>query len=241
MDSALAPDLKFIGPPLSEGPLPAIFYFALSAHDSLNLDPFNQPVNEWKKHPVRVFSIDLPAHGPGDDKMEAMNVWAEQLRKDPEGYFEPFFFRFGAVLELLSGVIDKDNIAVAGLSRGGFIATHLAARFPMIKQVLAFAPATKLIELKGFPPEASRHDLVNLIPKLGHVNLKFFIGNHDILVSTQDAFEFCRDLAEYKFQNGERSPSVNFSMYPSIGHKGHGTSPAIFEDGAKWLIARLNF
>ncbi len=240
MDSFLAPDLQFVGPPLSDGPLPAVFYFALSAHDSLHLDPFNQPVTEWKKYPMRVFSINLPAHGPNEDKMEAMGVWAEQLRKDAEGYFEPFFFRFGAVLKELSGVIDLDNIAVAGLSRGGFIATHLAARYPIIKSVLGFAPATKLIELKGFPPEASQHDLVHLIPRLTQVRLKLYIGNHDILVSTQDAFEFCRDLADHKFQSGERSPRVEFEMYPCIGHKGHGTPPNIFADGAKWLVNTLN-
>ena len=238
MASSFAPDLQFIGPPLSDGPLPAIFYFALSAHDSLHLDPFNQPVEAWKKHPVRVFSIDLPAHGPGEDKMEAMSVWAKQLTHDPVGYFEPFFFRFGEVLKELAPYIDADNIAVAGLSRGGFIATHLAARFPVIKSVLGFAPATKLIELKGFPSEASQHDLVHLIPKLKHITLKFYIGNHDILVNTQDAWEFCRDLAEHKFQNGERSPQVYFSMYPSIGHRGHGTPPGVFQEGAQWLITQ---
>lgn len=235
MHNQLAPDLQYVGPSLENGPLPAIFYLALSAHDSLHLDPFNQPVAHWKKHPVRIFSIDLLAHGPGEDKIKAMEAWAEGLKSNLN-YFEAFFLRFGAVLQQLSGVIDPHRIAVAGLSRGGFMAAHLAARFPSIQTVLGFAPATKLMELKGFPVEANRYDLIHLIPLLTKVRLKFFIGNRDILVDTTSAYEFCHKLAGHKFEQGERSPQVEFSMFPSIGHKGHGTPPEIFKEGAHWVL-----
>lgn len=239
MSNSLAPDLQFIGPPLSEGPLPAIFFFAISGRDSLHLDPFNQPVSHWKKFPIRIFSMDLPAHGPGEDKMEAMAAWSEGLTRDPIGYFEPFFFRFGVVLEQLSGVIEPGRLAVAGISRGGFIATHLAARYHQIKAVLGYAPAVKLMELNGFPAEAERWDLEHLIPKLLNVKLKFYIGNRDIRVGTGPAFHFCQQLAEQKFKNGERSPQVEFSMFPSIGHKGHGTPPEVFLEGAEWARQAL--
>lgn len=236
MNSGLIPDLQFLGPPLSDGPLPAIFYFALSAHDSLHLDPFNQPIDYWKKFPVRVFSLDLPAHGPGEDKLEAMNAWAEGLSSYPETYFDAFFLRFSEALKQLSGVILPESIGVAGLSRGGFISTHLAARFPQIKAVLGFAPATRLLELGGFPKEASQYDLVHQIPQLSKIKLKFFIGNYDVRVGTSAAYEFCHLLAESKFEKKEREPQVEFTMYPSIGHKGHGTPPHIFQEGAKWLL-----
>lgn len=239
MSGGLAPDLQFVGPPLSEGPLPAIFYLALSGHDSLHLDPFNQPVASWKKSPVRIFSLDLPAHGPGEDKLDAMNVWSEGLKRNPDDYFESFFFRFSHALQELSGVITPDGLSVAGLSRGGFIATHLAARFPQIRAMLGFAPATRLTELSGFPPEATKYDLIHIIPRLSKVKLKYYIGNNDTRVGTVSAFEFCHQLAEYKFRNGERIPQAEFSMYPSIGHKGHGTPPEIFRDGANWLLSHL--
>ena len=35
--------LEYLGPSINLGPLPAVFYFALSATDSLSLDPFDQP------------------------------------------------------------------------------------------------------------------------------------------------------------------------------------------------------
>ena len=235
----MTPDLRMVGPDFSEGPLPALFYFALSAEDSLGLDPFNQPVTHLKKFPLRIFSLDLPAHGPNEDKMEAMAAWSEGLRVDPTGYFEPFFFRFGEALKELSPMIIKGKLMTAGLSRGGFIAAHLAARFPEISAVMGFSPAAKLLELNGFPEAAKEYDLVHLIPRLVKTKIKFYIGNHDIRVGTSSAFEFCKSLADYKFQNGERSPGVEFSMYPSIGHKGHGTPPAIFTEGAEWAKSIL--
>jgi esterase FrsA len=164
-----------------------------------------------------------------------MTAWSEGVSRDPSGYFEPFFFRFGAVLEQLSSVIQPGCLAAAGLSRGGFIATHLAARYPQIKTVLGFAPATKLMELNGFPPEAERWDLEHQIPRLLKVRLKFYIGNRDIRVGTSTAFQFCHHLTEQKFKNGERTPQVEFSMFPSIGHKGHGTPMGVFLDGAEWV------
>ena len=40
-------EVYFTGPPIEEGPRPALFYFALSGHQSLTLDPFNQPGVEY--------------------------------------------------------------------------------------------------------------------------------------------------------------------------------------------------
>lgn len=219
--------------------MPTLFYLALSAEDSLNLDPFNQPVNHWKKLPIRIFSLNLPAHGPGEDKMDAMAAWSEGIRRDPDGYFEPFFFRFGEVLKELAPVIESGRLVAGGLSRGGFMSTHLAARFPQINAVLGFAPAASLLELGGFPETAGKYDLSHLIPQLGKVKLKFFIGNRDIKVGTSSVFDFCKQLTDYKYENGERSPQVEFFMYPCIGHKGHGTPPEIFSEGAAWAAKFL--
>lgn len=219
--------------------MPTVFYLALSAEDSLHLEPFNQPVDHWKKLPLRIFSLNLPAHGPREDKMEAMAAWSEGIKHNPEGYFEPFFFRFGEVLKELTSSIEGGRLVVAGLSRGGFISTHLAARFPQIKAVLGFAPAASLLELGGFPEDAGQYDLTHLIPRLTKIKLKFFIGNRDVKVGTRSVYEFCQRLADFKYENGERSPQVEFFMYPCIGHKGHGTPPEIFSEGAAWAAKFL--
>ncbi|MEK7340133.1 MAG: hypothetical protein AABZ92_05425, partial [Verrucomicrobiota bacterium] len=49
--------LEYLGPSVDLGPLPAVFYFALSARDSLLLDPFNQPAVYLSQFPLRIFSI----------------------------------------------------------------------------------------------------------------------------------------------------------------------------------------
>ena len=52
----------FVGPSLEKGPLPTLIYFALSAEDSLQCDPFNRPVQFLEGLPLRIFSITLPGH-----------------------------------------------------------------------------------------------------------------------------------------------------------------------------------
>ena len=72
----------FVGPDLSLGPLPTIFYFALSAKESLHQDPFNQPVAVWQTYPVRIFSITLPEHeGHLDPKPARLAFWNEEIAK----------------------------------------------------------------------------------------------------------------------------------------------------------------
>jgi esterase FrsA len=93
------PRFKYIGPPLEEGPLPTVFYFALSAEDSLHLSPFNQPALSLLPFNIRVFSITLPGHD-GLPAKEAMNYWAEHLRK---GYniIEEFITQARTIIETL--------------------------------------------------------------------------------------------------------------------------------------------
>ena len=74
--------LDFIGPDLSLGPLPAIFYFALSAKESLFQDPFNQPVAVWQTYPVRIFSLTLPEHeGHLEPNQAVLAFWKEEMAR----------------------------------------------------------------------------------------------------------------------------------------------------------------
>ncbi len=41
-------------------------------------------------------------------------------------------------------VVDPEKIGAMGLSRGAFIASHIAALVPEIKHILGFAPLTRL-------------------------------------------------------------------------------------------------
>lgn len=219
------------GPPLSDGLLPAVIYFALSAEESLSLDPYNQPIVLLKNKPVRIFSFTLPFHGPQCDNKEVMKHWAKELEAG-HNFISPFIQEIKNEINQLidEGIIDLDRLAVMGLSRGAFVASHLAAAMPCIQTVLGFAPLVSLQPLS----------LETIAPALVGKNLRFYIGNRDTRVGTAKCFSFIHHLTELSWHAGHRSPPVELILYPSFGYKGHGTSPQIFEDGIKWLINKLN-
>jgi pimeloyl-ACP methyl ester carboxylesterase len=238
------PPIYYQGPDLQYGALPAVLFFALSAQMSLFEDPFNQPVIRLSQQGIRVFSWDLPFHGPAFDPHDAMRQWAHEFVHHPS-FISDFLDLCQCNIDYLirEGFIASQRLAVAGLSRGGFIATHLAARDPRLNIILGFSPLTEpqpLEELKLF--QGSSFDqiaLTSVVDHLVHARLRFYIGNHDIRVGTDACYQFIRTLTEAAVHKGIRSPAVELIIYPSIGHKGHGTPPSIFHEGADWIKQQL--
>ncbi len=232
--------IYYQGPGPQAGTKPAVLFFALSAQMSLFEEPFNQPVVRLSQQGIRVFSWDLPFHEPGQDPHEAMFQWANAFIHRPS-FISDFLDLCQINIDYLieEGLIDPQQLAVAGLSRGGFIATHLAARDLRIKTVLGFAPLTQpqpLEELKHSTKVSfDQIALTSLVDRLIHTRLRFYIGNHDTRVGTDACYYFIRELTEAAFNKGVRSPTAELIIYPSIGHKGHGTPSVIFQDGADWI------
>jgi hypothetical protein len=237
----LSDEVYFIGPPLSDGPLPTVFYFSLSAEESLSLDPFNQPVTYLSQFPLRIFSITLPGHEDNLPAKEALNKWACAI-ENGHNIIGDFIHKTQEIVDFLRKEKALNNkLAVAGLSRGAFIATHVAAQIPLFKTVLGFAPLTELDRAKEFE-SIKDNSLVTslrlhqLIPKLTSCSLRFYIGNLDTRVSTRACFDFIEALAQ---TSTSRSPPVELIISPSIGKDGHGTSEAIFHQGAHWIAQQL--
>lgn len=235
--------IHYRGAPLEEGKLPALFYFALSGDESLELDPFNQPATFLDSHPIRVFSFTIPEHGEGLKNTDAMTRWADKI-KEGEDPFTPFFEQCLENINFLAqhDLIDEEKLAVGGLSRGGFIALHLASRDSRLNNVVGFAPLTTTQTIHEFSHiqdspilQSLELDKKNLIGK----HVRFYIGNRDLRVSTDACYQFVKELTELSYQNNLRSPNVELFISPSIGHKGHGTPPHIFEDGAEWIASLL--
>lgn len=231
-----------LGPDLSHGPLPALFYFALSGQDSLELAPYNQPVDFLQTSQVRVFSLTIPGHGPGLNNNDALKHWAASYARgeDPIADFIDLAIENIEFL-VQSGFINPNKMAAAGLSRGAFIATHLAAKEKRIAYLLGFAPLTKLEMASEFEktPDAARKNLDHLIPLLLHKKIRFYIGNLDTRVHTEECFAFIHALAESANKQRMRSLNFELNVVPSIGHKGHGTSPETFQNGINWLKANM--
>jgi len=245
IDLAQDVQVSFMGPPLEEGPLPAVFYFALSANESLLVDPYNQPVVHLAPYPLRIFSMDLPYHGTKLLAIEALGKWAGEMQRG-NNPLSPFLNKVEfAIRELIKkNVLLPDKIATMGLSRGGFIACHAAARMPFIQTLLGFAPLIQLLYANEFKdlqghPIAEGLELKHLIDKLYGHRIRFYIGNRDVCVGTKLCFQFVESLVEKAFHERIRSPKIELLILPSIGHRGHGTSKESFTSGAAWIAEQL--
>ncbi len=240
----VAPDvtLYHTGPALDHGPLPSLFYFAISGPDSLTLDPFNQPVQFLCGPMIRIFSMTLPGHENGLPATEAMGLWAEEMGQGKDR-LSPFFdaVQLAVDFAVREQFADPKKMGVAGLSRGGFVAAHVAARDERFRCLLGFAPLTRLGKIREFAhlqenPLVQNFDLVRLASSLCDRSVRLYIGNSDTRVGTGDCFEFAMSLVEEK---KPRTAQVELFITPSIGQMGHGTSPEIFQQGAQWIASHL--
>ena len=81
---------SFVGPPLSAGPLPTMFYFALSSEDSFGTNPYNQPARFLYSDELRIFTVTIPGHETGLKPENAITLWAEKFRQGHD-LLSPFF------------------------------------------------------------------------------------------------------------------------------------------------------
>lgn len=232
--------IYFEGPALDEGTAPSLIYFALSGQASLYEDPYNQPVLKLAKSGIRTFSWDLPFHDHGSDYRTAMSHWASEYARNPD-FLSNFMKICQNNLDFLiqENFVDPSRLAIAGLSRGAFMATHLAALDPRLSIILGFAPLTQPQPIEEFAHLPTHVGLSQIAPELIHKQLRYYIGNHDTRVGTDTCFNFVHTLSQTAYNLGVRSPQVELNMYPSIGFKGHGTPPEIFLDGAEWIKLKL--
>lgn len=190
--------------------------------------------------------MTLPGHECNLPATGALKVWADDFAQklDP---IDKFLDSFAAALEfaIQNQFVDPSKMAVGGLSRGGFIALHAASREERFKYVLGFAPITDLRTVKEFvhlheDPAVLSYNLTNISPKLIHSHVRLYIGNHDTLVDTKSCFHLAESIVKSAVAHEIKSPTVEFFLHPSIGHKGHGTPPEIFRQGADWIASCLN-
>ncbi len=234
--------LLFTGSSLNQGPLPAIFYFALTAEESLSLDPFNQPVQYLSDKPLRIFSMTLPGHGLDLPATQAIAYWAEHLANNNDILSSFITQAKNAVDYLISEKITiPGKIGVAGVSRGAFIASHLALQSDHIPYICGFAPVTDLAlseEFQNLQNNPLIHKL-KITDQLSDKTVLYTIGNRDTRVSTRACFDVIEKTTERAYEKGERSPPIELIIHPSIGRFGHGTPEKIFHQGAEWLWDHL--
>ncbi|MEX1012538.1 MAG: prolyl oligopeptidase family serine peptidase [Waddliaceae bacterium] len=233
--------LYHLGPSLSQGSLPTLFYFALTGEESLNLLPFSKVPKLLSSHNCRVFSLTLPYHTNDLPHTKSMKKWAEAL-SEGRNFISPFIEQCLEAIDFVikQGYTDPARLATAGISRGGYIASALAAKEPRVSFILGFAPVTDLTVLQTFDfLKEDPFSVVAMKDQLISKQIKYYIGNRDERVGTEHCIESLLSVINAAANSGIRSPKIELVMYPSIGFKGHGTPDKIFSDGASWLKNKL--
>ncbi|MFA6914973.1 MAG: hypothetical protein WC222_01125 [Parachlamydiales bacterium] len=235
------------GLPFDHGACPTLLYFAAGGKESLNEEPFCQPVDLFLDGKTRILTVDLPFHGEGYDKMKAMGLWALSLVAEDD-FIGRFITQVGQLLDKLKseGLINPSKFAVAGLSRGGFLATLAAAEIPWLNNVLAFAPVTVLPKLEGFEKLSDnkivqKWSLSHKAELLAQKKIRYYIGNYDTRVDTDSCYSLVRNIVRKGKAASLRTVDTELVIYPSVGQKGHGTPPHIFEAGITWLKGFLEY
>ena len=192
-----------------------IFFFALSAEDTLTLPPFCHPANTLVEEGARVISTTLPDHEHNARPYGIQAIWEKKI---------PALTAF--IEDLCTGI--KEVIAefdgpfgAMGISRGAFIAMHVASRISAIEKVCAFAPMLKVGGTNALAIDSIKASLQN-------TKIFFFVGDNDTLIHTKKVEELHHYL--------EKKSLLKVS--PSIGRHGHGTSDENFTQGAHWIIQR---
>ncbi len=225
-------------------PAPTLFVFASDLEGTLQNDGFVKAGKILqKKEGFLLVALDMPAHGQDQRKDEpsSLNGWRARLDKD-ENFVDAFVKKASTVLDTLikEGYTDPHRVAVAGTSRGGFIALHFAAADSRVKAVVAFAPVTELpvlAEFKGLEIQPLTRSLtaVNLAEKLVGRPIWVCIGNNDERVGTDQCFAFVRKVAQANLAAGKPA-HIELHVMPSAGHRTHETA---HDEAAAWLAQTM--
>jgi len=131
----------------------------------------------------RVRSIDLPAHGADRRAHERkpLTAWRQRLDQGDD-----LIGDFQSRLSRLIDDLPPGPVAVIGVSRGGFLALHAAARDPRIRAVVAFMPVTALHALTEFADTTHYDalDVAHLATALSDRPVWISISHDDPRVST---------------------------------------------------------
>jgi hypothetical protein len=232
-------DFHYLGPSLSVGATPTIFYFALSSKDTLLVDPYNQPISSFDLNKIRVITCTLLEHEEPKSPYEAIGAWVDQLHKGND-LLTPFFERVSKAIHLMleKNMIAKDQLGFMGLSRGAFIATHLSRYFDFSLPIVGFSPLIALSQTKEALALGLNYchlDLSHFLKSLIDKKIYYFIGNKDTRVGSKICADFIFDLANLAYEHSIRSLPFELKVFPSIGYMGHGTPKSIFIEGANLL------
>jgi dienelactone hydrolase len=224
-------------------PAPTLFILASSVEDSLGSEDFAKVGRLLLSKGFICVSVDMPCHGLDQKAAEPGGLagWRFRLEKG-EDLVGTLTKSLSAVLDHLiqAGYTDEHKVAVAGTSRGGFMALHFAAAESRVRFSAAFAPVTDLLALSEFAgtkqvTPAGALDLRRHAGKLAGRSVWLCIGNDDQRVGTDQAIAFTRKVVAASV-SAKKPADVELHVMPTIGHRIHATA---HEEAAAWFAKRF--
>ncbi|MDX9976056.1 MAG: prolyl oligopeptidase family serine peptidase, partial [FCB group bacterium] len=193
--------------------------FAMDRRLSISITPYCLTTEYFLAQGHRVVSFDLPMHGERVDTYGSDIVGMRNAFVAGKEVFAEFVEEGKAVIDecIRRGWAKPGRIAVAGTSRGGYMALRLMAGDERIAAGAGFAPVTDWALLKEFAEDRERADvqalrLANFAPQMAGRHVYLAIGNKDERVGTQS----CKQLAE---QLAATDPQcVEFHLTEDEGH-----------------------
>jgi esterase FrsA len=211
-------------------PRPTVFLFAVAADVTIDSPTYNAATDPLRREGWLIVSMDPPAHGEDARAGESPDLtgWAQRVAAG-QPLVEPFVTNVSRAIDSLIATKQSDPTAIfaVGISRGGFLALHLAAVDHRVRGVVAMMPVTDLRALLEFrnvvAPE--RYLLTSVAGQLSRTPLYVRIAEQDGRVST----EACQQFVNTVEQAGG---TVDFHMHQSREH----TMPDRWgSSAAQWL------
>lgn len=220
-----------------------VIFLTTTAKEALEVPPLCNPANFLHDHHIRVISFDLPLHDDTIPSFDGVRRWTTHIEENDEDLLAPF-------LKEVSEWIDQNlppsaPLGFMGISRGAFLAAHLANYRKNKDPLLLFSPMHDL----EYPWLWKAHSKIPLFVehyRLSHIRsylkdcpLFLSIGNNDERVHTHKLIHFYEQMIEEKKKDQQRNIPLELHVFPSIGMYGHGTSDNIFSLGATWMHQML--
>jgi len=189
-------------------------------------------------------ALDIPCHGTAIRPGEQEGLPGMRARLEAGDNFAASYA--AAVRAVVDECIrlrlsDPQRLAIAGTSRGGFLALHAMAGDPRLRCGVAFAPVAVLPMVREFNgleqhPLTRAIDLANLATKLAGRPIWLCIGNNDQRVGTDSVIEFTRRVVAAYGGPGKIAP-IELHVMPTEGHSIHSTA---HEEAAAWVAKQTD-
>jgi hypothetical protein len=216
-----------------------VIFFTTTAKEALEVPPLCNPSNLLQDHHIRVISFDLPLHDDTIPSFDGVKRWTSHMAENNEDILDLF-------LKEVSEWIDQNlppsaPLGFMGISRGAFLAAHLANYRGKKYPLLLFSPMHDLeypwlwTAQSEIPLFVEKYRMSHIRSFLKDCPVFLSIGNNDERVHTHKLIHFYEQMIEEKKKGQQRNIPLELHVFPSIGMYGHGTSDNIFSLGTTWM------